>query len=427
MVVGGLWSSASLAAMAARDPKLVLAGVSRRSPLTVLAFAGMGLCGVAFLAVLAHASLSKAGIVPFVVGLTLAPLPFPLLILGVLTLDRLEPEPGRNLALAFVWGACVSTLFALIGNEFGAFFLASLFGKQAGESLTPVVVAPVVEEVIKALGLFGFLWFRHQELDGPTDGIIYAAMVGLGFAMVEDVLYYTNTFTLGLAEAGAAGGVVAVTVNFVMRGILTPMLHPLFTSMTGIALGYVALKRTKHVRIALPAAGLAGGIVLHAVWNFVAGLNDLLYLGVMYLAVLVPALFAVITVTLVERRRVVRFIERYVPEEVPGELVAPADIRMLSTFGSRRHARSWARLVGGVPAGRAMRDYQLAVTELVLLRQREERGVADAEWARSRRTALLDLVRGARDRLLRRLAGRPRPPWAWPDRSGFAVPPPRGP
>lgn len=385
----------------------------------------MGLCGVVFLALLLNASLDQGGVVPFVIGLVLAPIPFPLLVLAVLALDRLEPEPARNLTLAFIWGACVSTLFALIGNGFGEFFLASLLGKQTGESLTPVVVAPVVEETIKALMLFGFLWFRRQELDGPTDGIIYAAMVGLGFAMVEDVLYYTKAFTLGLAESGATGGVVAVTVNFVMRGILTPMLHPLFTSMTGIALGYVAVRRTKALRAILPTLGLIGGIVLHGLWNFVAGLQDLAYIATMYLAVILPALVAVVLVTVFERSRVVRLIESYLPEETPAELVATGDIRMLSGFTSRQHARRWARLVGGPPAGRAMRDYQLAATELVLLREREERGVADESWAASRRDALLELVRSAHDRCVRRMPGPRTPPWvrtfgpARPQRSAF--------
>lgn len=411
--------------MAARDPRLVLEGVGRRRPsLTILAFAAMALCGVFFLAALFNASLAKAGAVPFFVGVALAPLPFPLLVVAVLALDRLEPEPWRNLALAFVWGACVSTLFALIGNEYGEFFLASLFGKRAGASLTPVVVAPIVEETIKAAVLFGFLWFRRQELDGPTDGIIYAGMVGLGFAMVEDVLYYTKSFMLGFAESGAAGGVAAVTANFVMRGILTPMLHPLFTSMTGLALGYVALRRAKAVRVALPAAGLAGGVVLHGLWNFVAGLHDLLYVAVVYLGVILPALAAVVLVTVFERRRVVGLIERYLPLETADELVAPADIRMLSRFASRQHARRWARLVCGTAGGNAMRDYQLAATELVLLRQREERGVAEPAWAQERRDALLGLIASARDRFRRRLAEAPRPPWAWPEPSGFGGSPP---
>lgn len=408
--------------MAARHPKLVLDGVrQRRRFLLTAAFAAMGLCGAAFFVMLFRASAADGGALSFVVGLALAPLPFPLLILAVLALDRLEPEPRGNLALAFVWGACVSTLFALVGNSFGAFFLASLFGKQAGMALTPVVVAPVVEESIKALVLFGFLWFRHQELDGPTDGVIYAGMVGLGFAMVEDVLYYTKTFTMGLEEAGLAGGVAAVSVNFIMRGVLTPMLHPLFTSMAGLALGYAALRRTKAVRVALPASGLAVGIVLHGLWNYVAALENLAYVGVVYLMVLLPALVAVVTVTVVERRGVVRLIRRYLPRECPEDLVAPADIRMLSTFASRQEARRWARFAGGVPAARILRNYQLAATELVLLRKRADRGVADPVWVEVRRRELLDLLESARDAFLSLVGDAPHPPWGWYGRSAFST------
>ncbi|MQA85153.1 MAG: PrsW family intramembrane metalloprotease [Streptosporangiales bacterium] len=412
--------------MVGRDPKLILAGIERRRPsITVLAFAVMGLCGVIFLALIFDASVAEIGVLPFVIGLVLAPLPFPLLILALLGLDRLEPEPGRNLALAFFWGAGVATLFSLIGNQYGTFFLASLFGKQAGSSLAPVAVGPVVEETLKALVLFGFLWFRRQELDGPTDGIIYAGMVGLGFAMIEDVMYYAKTFIHGIAEDGAAGGVIAVTASFILRGIMTPFAHPLFSSMVGLALGYAALSTRKAVRVVLPTVGLVGAMMLHGLWNFVAGLDQLLYVAEVYLAVMLPALVAVILVTVFERRRVIRLIERSLPEDAPAELVAPCDIHMLSTIPARQNARRWARFVGGTPASRAMSHYQAAATELALLRQREDRGVAEREWLDQRRAALLNLMTAARDAFLSRLAQPLRPPWAaGSERSGF-LPPPR--
>ena len=65
-------------------------------------------------------------------------------------------------------------------------------GASTGEYVAATFGAPVVEETMKGLVLFGLLWRRRDEIDGPTDGVIYAGMVGLGFAMVENVGYYIN-------------------------------------------------------------------------------------------------------------------------------------------------------------------------------------------------------------------------------------------
>ena len=61
--------------------------------------------------------------------------------------------------------------------------------RSTGEYVSATFGAPVVEETLKG-SPDHLLWRRRQELDGPTDGIIYAAMVGLGFAMIENVGYY---------------------------------------------------------------------------------------------------------------------------------------------------------------------------------------------------------------------------------------------
>ena len=48
---------------------------------------------------------------------------------------------------------------------------------------------PVTEEASKGLFLLLLLWWRRAELDGILDGIVYAGMVGIGFAFVENILY----------------------------------------------------------------------------------------------------------------------------------------------------------------------------------------------------------------------------------------------
>lgn len=376
------------------------AGRRRRSALWVLAFSGLCLCGLVALSLTVLAS----GPVPFTFGVVLGVLPVPVLVAAVLALDRLEPEPKRKLMLSFAWGAGLAVLFAGVINQLGLSLTTDILGPSEGRFVSAAVGAPIVEEILKGAVLFGFLWFGRREVDGPTDGIVYAGMVGIGFAMTENILYY--------ASAAAQQGLAALVGTFVLRGIVSPLAHPLFTSMLGIGLGYAALRRGKATRIVVPLIGLLAAMVLHGLWNAAASTN-ILVLASYYLVVLVPVLFGVVIVTLADRARMVRVIARQLPQYDEHGLVSREDIGMLAKLSNRRRARFWARSHGGPTAWRAMRDFQLAATELALLEDRVERGVADPRAAPRRRESLMRLMRAAREAFPNPAGGGggpPRPP-----------------
>ncbi|MEU8799917.1 PrsW family intramembrane metalloprotease [Spirillospora sp. NPDC048819] len=404
--------------MARVDPKAVLEGrIPGRPPVgLIIGMTVSGLCAVIALGV--TAMYGGAG---FWVGALLAIVPIPVLIALALTLDRLEPEPPRALAFSFMWGAGVAVLGALVLNTAGLLYVTvPIFGESEGHFVSATFGAPVIEETLKGAVLFGMLWFRRNEIDGFADGIIYAAMVGLGFAMMENITYYMRAFE--------EGGTQQLGAVFILRGLIMPLSHPLFTSMTGLGVAYAATHR--RGQFVAPLAGLLGAMILHGLWNGSASLG-LGGLGVVY-ALDFCILVTLIVVVFVERRGTVRRIEMYLPTYAATGLVTPQDIRMLRSLPSRRAARRWARLVGGPPAGRAMTDYQLAATELALLHKRADRGVADQRWFVTRRDSLLNLMSLARQAFLRtpprpganRAAG---PPWAAQGPSGFLPPRPPGP
>ncbi|MES9540187.1 PrsW family intramembrane metalloprotease [Spirillospora sp. NPDC049024] len=405
--------------MATMDPKAVLEGrVPGRPPVgLILGMTVSGLC-----AVIALGTYAVLGGAAFWVGALLAILPIPVLVALALTLDRLEPEPPRALAFSFMWGAGVAVLGALVLNTLGMLYVTvPIFGETEGHFVSAAFGAPVIEETLKGAVLFGMLWFRRNEIDGFADGIIYAAMVGLGFAMMENITYYMRAF-----EDGGAQQLQAV---FILRGLIAPLSHPLFTAMTGLGVAYAATHR--RGQLAAPLAGLLGAMVLHGLWNGAAafGLGGIGAVYVLDFSVLVT----LIVIVFVERRGTVRRIEAYLPMYAGTGLVTPQDVRMLRSIPSRRAARRWARSVGGAPAGRAMVDYQLAATELALLHKRADRGVADPGWFATRRDSLLELMALARQAFLR-TAPRPGaappaagPPWARQGPSGFLPPRPPGP
>ncbi|MCD0453704.1 PrsW family intramembrane metalloprotease [Actinocorallia sp. API 0066] len=397
------------------DPQAILDGRTPGRPSLKL-IVGMVITSTCALGTLAlFAFLGQDG--NFFVGLGLAMLPVPILLSAVLLLDRLEPEPVRDLVFAFLWGAGVAVVGALVLNTLGyRYVTAPFFGDDQGLFWTTTVGAPVIEESLKGAVLFVLLWFRRNEIDGVTDGIVYAAMVALGFAMMENISYYMQAL-----DDGGAGKLEAV---FILRGLISPFGHPLFTAMTGLGVAWAA----NHRRGRVPALvlGLVGAILLHALWNGAAsyGLGGLAVVYVLDFGILVVLLVLIF----LERRGLVHRIGRYLPVYVRTGLVSPQDIVMLGSIQRRRAARRWARSVGGRGAARAMSDYQLGATELVLLHKRLDAGVIDGDYFATRRNELLHLMAVARQALL---IARPKPatpPWGPSGITGETPqPPPPGP
>jgi RsiW-degrading membrane proteinase PrsW (M82 family) len=369
-------------------------------------------CGMIVLGTDVVQSVDAAGhsVAPFLIALPFALLPVPLLVALVLLADRLEPEPPVNLVFAFSWGAGIAALVAAVINTAGLLFITQPdLGKTTGQYISATFGAPVVEESLKGLVLIVLLWRRRQELDGPTDGIIYAAMVGLGFAMTENLGYY-----IAALVRPEVGGVQLLGLTFVLRGVLSPFAHPIFTSMTGIGVAYAATHRNGRWAVLV---GLLAAMGLHAMWNALTAIG-LSGLAIAY-AILACVFFALIGVIVMDRRRIVRLIWRFLPAYESTALVTEADLRMLSTLRARRMARQWARSTGGRAAAAAMEDYQLAATELALVHLRRERGVIAWHPFEQRREALLQLMASARSAFFRRQPEPPQPPWAAQAYSGF--------
>ncbi|MEU6713289.1 PrsW family intramembrane metalloprotease [Nonomuraea purpurea] len=369
--------------MATRDPRWVLK--DRPSFALIIGLVLTGICALVSFSF----DVIDGAPVQFFIALVLALAPVPLLLAAVLALDRMEPEPRSNLIFAFAWGAGIAVLVAGVINSLNLHYIidTAKLSEASARNIAATFGAPVVEETMKGLVLLGLLRFRRAELDGPTDGVIYASMVGLGFAMSENVSYYLQALN---SEAGVKG--LAVTV--VLRGILSPFAHPLFSSMIGVAVAYAA-QRSGSERVTYILAGWTGAMILHGLWNGLASYGGFPGLVVAYL-VLLLVLIVLIGVVFRDRRRIVALIQRYLPPYEPTKLVTQADIFMLSAFPRRRQARQWARLHGGKRGVRAMRDYQLAATELGLLHERAARHMVDEQTFHEEQRALLECMSTAR-------------------------------
>src|SRR5258706_12851503 len=202
---------------------------------------------------------AETGPLELVIGLICATLPVPIYVMLLLWIDRYESEPLWMLATAFFWGAVVAVFIAFIFNTgISIFAMVATHSRQIGENVGAVISAPIVEESAKACILLIFFLWQRDEFDGIVDGIVYAGMVGLGFAMTENVMYYGRA---------AHEGSDALKVLLVLRGMAAPFSHPLFTSMTGMGLGWSRQSNNGFIKLAAPVGGFMLAILMHAIWN----------------------------------------------------------------------------------------------------------------------------------------------------------------
>jgi len=244
--------------------------------------------------------------------------------------DRYEKEPLWLLAAAFLWGAIPAALLALLFNALLSAPFYLLFDSGPAELVSGAIIAPVVEESVKALLLFGILFLWRQELNSLLDGIVYGAMVGMGFAMVENVLYYLSAFQ--------DGGQAAWTGLVIVRGLLFGLSHALYTSLTGLGIAAARLGPNRFVRFIAPLAALAAAIALHAFHNaamfmgnalgFLAGLT--FDWGGVALTVLIIAL------ALYQERQ---WMKRYLADEVGLGTLTAEEYELVRSAARRNRAR----------------------------------------------------------------------------------------
>jgi RsiW-degrading membrane proteinase PrsW (M82 family) len=333
--------------------------------LVIMAILGVLIVGVLVL---------NMGIVPGVLATLFAFLPV-LPVVGVyLWIDRWEPEPGRLLLAAFLWGATISVITALIGSLLLDHAWEATLGTENADALGLAVTAPVVEEFCKGLFVLLIFWRRRKEFDGILDGIVYAGFVGIGFAFVENIGYLGSAFS----ESGLGGGLFL----FFMRCVLGPFAHPIFTSMTGIGIGIAARTANPAVRFIAPLLGYIGAIILHGLWNG----STLILQGAgfiyVYALIMVPVFIAMVVIVIWQRRREQRIVATQLAGMVAAGWIAPDEVQPLTSLAGRRSWRAAVERQAGKEAAKAIRDYQTAVTELAFLRDRMARGVAGRESER---------------------------------------------
>lgn len=223
----------------------------------------------------------------FMAGLVaLAFIPPLLYLLWLRSRERFDREPMAPVLTAFVYGGSFGVAIAVVLH------LVFDFGyQQAGgpfpleqEFVAAVLIAPIVEEFAKALGLGRF----RRRLREVEDGIIYGAGLGLGFAATENLVYgITALLGSGFSDA---------FVTVVVRIFSSMLLHSSASALLGFGYG-MAVLQGRGLSTLIPYYLVA--VLLHGVYNFLVSTQELVGLAAAVLMV------SFVAVTL--RRRIEQF------------------------------------------------------------------------------------------------------------------------
>jgi RsiW-degrading membrane proteinase PrsW (M82 family) len=285
-------------------------------------------------------------------------------VLLLLWLDRYEKEPAWMLATAFFWGALPAALLSLVIELLLDMPLSAWGGEGMAATIGAVISAPLVEESLKGIALVGLLLAFHHEIDDVLDGIIYGAMIGLGFALTENVFAY-------FLPIASAEGLGVGTGNLLVRSILFGMNHAFWTGITGAAVGFARQGRGRFRLFVWPMVGWTLAVLFHMIHNAGAMLTEqtaCVSLGVSFM-VDWGGILMLLAIALLFLRKESRWIDRGLGEEVERGILRDADFQMLRSARQRVRQR-WAALgKGGVGVYRLVGRYYQCATELALKKQ----------------------------------------------------------
>lgn len=239
--------------------------------IALIVFGASAIITLSTAALIGQDALRNGGLRQVLAALAIPLIPAVGVALLVAFIDRYEREPWFVLLATFLWGAIIAIPPVLIiEHAIAASVTANLAGAVGSGSsgigsvggiimhtLLRALTSGATEEAVKGAGLLLLLLALRDEFDNVTDGIIYGFLIGAGFGMVENFVYFALTprSELPLLILG--------------RVILGWLSHSTFTALFGAGLGYARETRDRRRQRLLPLLGLAGAIGLHTLFDLV--------------------------------------------------------------------------------------------------------------------------------------------------------------
>lgn len=302
--------------------------------------------------------LAQTGSPVTLVWLSLAALaPLSLVTATLFWIDRWAPIPWSARWVALAWGAGIAVVLAATLNTAGQMDVLRYTGSQiSADHFVAQLVAPVVEETVKGLGVFLILWIARSRLTSVLSAASVGGLVGAGFAYTENIQYFLMAHAQGSA---------VLNLTMLGRGVFSPFIHPMATSLTGMAIGLVLLRRCRwYCAVPIVGVGFACAVALHSFWNFGASL------GFGFIAIYLLVDFPVFLLWLISllvasnkiRSRIVCGLSAY----LRAGLITPQESALVLEKSTWRYSLKAARSRGGTTV-RTLRKFRRLLGTLALL------------------------------------------------------------
>lgn len=213
----------------------------------------------------------------FVLGACIATIASVPAVLLVWFLDRREHESPLLLAGTALWGAVVSASMSLVFNNSLYGYMLQLAKHSGGkilgispETFTSVLTSPIVEEAVKGVAILVLFWFLRSDLNDLRDGMLYGAMVGLGFNAAQYTIFLLNEF----AYSGTPPYWSLAALQFVFLGVNG---HFIYSALFGAGFGLARQTRNPTLKWLAPLGGIALAIYANILANTLGTkvINDL--------------------------------------------------------------------------------------------------------------------------------------------------------
>lgn len=181
-------------------------------------------------------------------------------------IDRHEKEPWRVVLVAAIWGAIVATTLALIGEVIWDLVVGSSIPPGSAANVSNGISAGFMEEIAKGIAVLLLYLVIRDEFDGLVDGIVYGAVVGLGFNFMESIIYMVSSFQQ-VAQMGGPG-VDGAAIQWFLRQVVDLFAgHATYAALTGAGIGLARQYPALWQKLLVIAAGWVSAIAGHLVFD----------------------------------------------------------------------------------------------------------------------------------------------------------------
>jgi RsiW-degrading membrane proteinase PrsW (M82 family) len=203
-------------------------------------------------------------ILDLVIVLIVAFVPTLLYMLWIWRAEIHDREPFFAVEGVFIYGLTIALGIAFILEVLVISAIQGAFGDSLDVTtinlILALLVAPFIEEFTKLTGVFA----ANRRLTEPENGLVYGAASGLGFAMGENMLYYTSALTI-------SGEVFILTV--IARTLTSTLLHTSSTAISGFGVSRSRCMGAWFGKAASWFPFYLVAVAIHSGFNFLASLG----------------------------------------------------------------------------------------------------------------------------------------------------------